>query len=83
MRDHAVLHALNRYAEYGDEGALRYLRRTEPFGKWARRADENRGFVDDEAPDELVEELSEKLARLEPAEREALRRALSRSNPLG
>ena len=70
VRDEAVLRAVTRYAEYGDEGALRYLGRDDPFGRWGQRVEANR---------ELVDELSEKLAQLDPAEREALREALSRS----
>jgi DNA-directed RNA polymerase specialized sigma24 family protein len=69
-----------RYAAYGDQGALRYLRRTHPFGKWARRVEENTTIAEDaDAPEDFVEELAEALARLAPAERAALRRALNRS----
>ena len=81
MRDDAVLQAVARYAEYGDPGAARYLRRIDPFGKWNRRADVNREIADeDAAPEELMEEISEALDRLQPAEREALREALKRSD---
>jgi hypothetical protein len=80
VRDPDVLRAVARYAQYGDAGAQSYLRRSDPFGKWARRAERNRAeAADDAAPEEFVEELSEALALLEPAEREALREALTRS----
>jgi hypothetical protein len=80
MKDGPFLHAVSRYAEYGDTGARKYLGRTDPFGRWGRRAEANRSLADENAPpEEFVEELSEALGRLQPAEREALREALKRS----
>jgi hypothetical protein len=80
MKDGPFLHAVSRYAEYGDSGARNYLGRTEPFGKWGRRAEANRALSDEDLPpEEFVEELSEALGRLQPVEREALREALKRS----
>jgi hypothetical protein len=80
VRDEAMLRAVARYAECGDAGAQSYLRRTEPFGRWGRRTEDNRALADETAPpEEFMEELSEALAQLEPAERAALREALGRS----
>ena len=81
MKDEAVLRAVARYADYGDQGAVKYLRQAEPFGKWARRADENQVLADETTPpEEFMEELREKLAQLDPAERAALRQALDRTS---
>jgi hypothetical protein len=80
MKDGPFLHAVSRYAEYGDAGAQKFLGRTDPFGRWGRRANANRGLTgEDGPPEEFVEELSEALGRLQPTEREALQEALKRS----
>jgi len=82
VQDPAVLHAVVQYARNGDPGALRYLR-AHPFAAWMGRQERNMAAVEqadgEGLPDDVVEELREALGRLHPAEREALKRALSRS----
>ena len=87
MHDEAVLYAITQYARDGDPGALRYLR-AHPFASWMGRVERNIAALEEadepvimDPPEELVEELRTALARLHPAERQALKDALS--NPLG
>jgi DNA-directed RNA polymerase specialized sigma24 family protein len=83
VQDPAVLHAITQYARYGDPGALRYLR-ANPFASWMGRVERNIAALEEvdepeiqDPPEELVEELRTALARLHPAERQALKDALS------
>jgi hypothetical protein len=80
----AVLLAAVEYAKNGDAGAQRFLRNRfpaeTPFGAWARRVSANQSAGEqadgDGPPPEFMDELRDALARLQPAERQALRDAL-------
>jgi hypothetical protein len=82
--DAGALRALSsRYPGLDAKLLEEYPRGAMPFRAWADRVARNAAVVDsasgEGAPPEFIDELTEALRRLTPAEREALEQALSRS----
>jgi len=73
-----------RFPGLDEEDLRAYEPRRMPFGAWADRVARNKVVAEDPGPEamppDLVDELTEALSRLNPAERLALKEALSRSD---